>query len=255
MKIISISNIKGGVAKTTTAATLAAGLRKRKKNVLMIDSDPQMNLTMCFIDEPEDDELSLYDLYKGTSGIAEIGVELEDGLDLIPGSFELCSADLEFFKKPGSLKILQKAVKPLEKYYDYVIIDTPPNLGFLSLNAFMCSDYIVTPMSADSFSLRAVRLLKRTLDEVAEDAEKEIPVVGILLTRYSDRTNVSKLLEESIQTAAKLLDTKVFKSRIRQATVVKESQVVKRDLFSYAPKAPVTKDYNDFINELLRRIK
>ena len=74
MKIISISNIKGGVAKTTTAATLAAGLRKRKKNVLMIDSDPQMNLTMCFIDEPEDDELSLYDLYKGTSGIAEIGV-------------------------------------------------------------------------------------------------------------------------------------------------------------------------------------
>ena len=182
-------------------------------------------------------------------------MELEDWLDLIPGSFELCSADLEFFKKPGSLKILQKAVKPLEKYYDYVIIDTPPNLGFLSLNAFMCSDYIVTPMSADSFSLRAVRLLKRTLDEVAEDAEKEIPVVGILLTRYSDRTNVSKLLEDSIQTAAKLLDTKVFKSRIRQATVVKESQVVKRDLFSYAPKAPVTKDYNDFINELLRRIK
>lgn len=255
MKIISISNIKGGVAKTTTAATLAAGLRKRKKKVLMIDNDPQMNLTMCFMDEPDDEELSLYDLYKGTSGVAEIGIELEDGLDLLPGSFELCSADIEFFKKPGSLKTLLKAIKPLEKYYDYVIIDNPPNLGFLSLNAFMCSDYIITPMSADSFSLRAVRLLKRTLDEVAEDAEKEIPVIGILLTMYSDRTNVAKLLEESVQKAAKMLDTKVFKSRIRQATVVKESQVVKKDLFKYAPKAAVTKDYNDFINELLRRIK
>lgn len=254
MKVISVSNIKGGVAKTTTAATLAAGLNKRGYKVLMIDSDPQMNLTMCFTQEPEEGTPSLYTLYDKGVSIEEIKVQIKEGLDLVVGDFELCSADMEFFKKAGSLKLLSKAVKALNTNYDYIILDTPPNLGFLSLNAFMISDCIITPMAADSFSLRAVRLLKRTLEEVAEEAEKEIPVSGILLTRYTDRTNVAKLLEDNITKAAELLKTTTFNSRIRQATVVQESQIVKMDLFEYAPKAPVTKDYDEFINELLERI-
>lgn len=254
MKVITISNIKGGVAKTTTAATLSAGLAKRGRKVLMIDSDPQMNLTTCFIEEPEDDVMSLYDLYDKGKDIGRLKLKITDGLDLIPGDFELCSADMEFFKKAGSLKILSKVLKKIAGNYDFAIIDTPPNLGFLSLNAFMASDYIVTPMSADSFSLKALRLLKQTLDEVSEDIEKDIPVAGLLLTRYTDRTNVSKLLEESIQTAAELLNTKVFESRIRQATVVQESQIAKTDLFDYAGRSPVTKDYDRFIDELLERI-
>lgn len=254
MKVITISNIKGGVAKTTTAATLSAGLSKRGKKVLMIDSDPQMNLTSCFCEEPEDGTPSLYSLYDKGDGIDKIKVSINEGLDLVPGDFELCSADMEFFKKAGSLKLLSKAVKKIRDDYDFVIIDTPPNLGFLSLNAFMVSDHIVTPMAADSFSLKALRLLKQTLDEVSEDVERDIPVAGLLLTRYTDRTNVSKLLEDSIQTAAELLDTKVFESRIRQATVVQESQIAKTDLFDYAGRSPVTKDYDDFIDELLSRI-
>ena len=119
----------------------------------------------------------------------------------------------------------------------------------------MTSDYIVTPMAADSFSLKAIRLLKKTIDDVAEDVGKDIPVAGILLTRYTDRTNVAKILEENVNAAAKLLNTSVFESRVRQATVVQESQLVKMDLFEYAPKAPVTKDYEAFINELLKRIE
>lgn len=254
MKVISISNIKGGVSKTSTAATLAAGLNKRGYRVLLIDSDPQMNLTMCFTQEPEEGTPSLYSIYDNEAAIDDIKVTIKDGLDLVLGDFELCSADMEFFKKAGSLKLLSKAIKAMNTNYDYVILDTPPNLGFLSLNAFMVSDYIVTPMVADSFSLKAIRLLKKTLDEVAEDTERKIPVAGILLTRYTDRTNVARLLEDSVVKAAKLLDTTVFKSRIRQATVVQESQIVKMDLFEYAPKAPVTKDYDDFIDELLERI-
>lgn len=255
MKVLSVSNIKGGVAKTTTAATLAAGLNKRGKKVLMIDSDPQMNLTMCYTEEPADGTPSLYTLYDSGAAIDDIKVSVKDGLDLVLGDFELCSADMEFFKKPGSLKLLSKAVKSLKPdSYDYVILDTPPNLGFLSLNSFMISDFIITPMAADSFSLKAIRLLKKTLDEVAEEAEKDIPVAGILLTRYTDRTNVAKLLEDSVNTAAKLLNTTIFESRIRQATVVQESQIVKMDLFEYAPKAPVTLDYDAFVEELLKRI-
>lgn len=255
MKILSISNIKGGVAKTTTAATIAAGLHKQGKRVLMIDSDPQTNLSMCFVDEPQDGDPSLYSIYSGEATIDSIKIEIKPGLDLVVGDFSLCSADMEFLGKVGSLKLLGRAIRESKGDYDYVIIDTPPNLGFLSLNAFMTSDYIVTPMAADSFSLKAIRLLKKTIDEVAEDVGKDIPVAGILLTRYTDRTNVAKILEENVNAAAKLLNTTVFESRIRQATVVQESQLVKMDLFEYAPKAPVTKDYESFINELLKRIE
>lgn len=255
MKILSISNIKGGVAKTTTAATLAAGLHRRGKRVLMIDSDPQTNLSMCFTDEPQEGDPSLYGIYSSGAKIDDIKIEIKPGLDLIAGDFSLCSADMEFLGKVGSLKLLGKAIKESKGNYDYIIIDTPPNLGFLSLNAFMTSNYIVTPMAADSFSLKAIRLLKKTIDEVSEDVGKNIPVAGILLTRYTDRTNVAKVLEENVNAAAKLLNTTVFDSRVRQATVVQESQLVKMDLFEYAPKAPVTHDYEAFINELLERIE
>ena len=255
MVTLSISNIKGGVAKTTTAATIAAGLHKKGKRVLMIDSDPQTNLSMCFTEEPQDGDPSLYSIYSAGAKIDDIKIEVKPGLDLVVGDFSLCSADMEFLGKVGSLKLLGKAIKESKGNYDYVIIDTPPNLGFLSLNSFMTSDYIVTPMAADSFSLKAIRLLKKTIDDVAEDVGKDIPVAGILLTRYTDRTNVAKILEENVNAAAKLLNTSVFESRVRQATVVQESQLVKMDLFEYAPKAPVTKDYVAFINELLKRIE
>ena len=110
-------------------------------------------------------------------------------------------------------------------------------------------------MAADSFSLKGVRLLKQTLDEVTEETEKAVSVTGLLLTKYTNRTNVSKLLEKSINSAAELLGTKVFSSRIRQATVLQESQVAKVDLLEYAPKAPVTLDYQAFIDEFLERIE
>lgn len=254
MKVISISNVKGGVGKTTTAAVLAAGLASRDYKVLMIDSDPQTNLTMCFISEPPDETPSLYHVYAGGKGLDDVKTTIKENLDLVIGDFELCNADMQFLKA-GRLKMLQKAYKNLKSDYDFVIIDTPPNLGILSLNAFLVSDYIIVPMAADSFSLKGIRLLKQTLDEVKEETDKRIIIAGLLLTKYSDRTNVSKLLENSIQSAADLLETKVFNSRIRQATVLQESQIAKIDLLEYAPKAPITADYQAFIGEFLERIE
>ena len=109
-------------------------------------------------------------------------------------------------------------------------------------------------MTADAFSLKGIRLLKKTIDEVAEETTKEINVIGVLLTKYNERTNVSKVLERSIETAAELLNTKLFETRIRMATAIQESQIAKMDIFNYLPKATVTEDYDRFINELLERI-
>ena len=253
MKIISISNIKGGVGKTTTVSVLAVGLAKKGYRVLMVDSDPQTNLTMCFMKEQTDERPSLYHIYSDKKSIDEIKMEIKDNLDLVIGDFELCNADMQF-TKAGRLKMLKKAIQDIDGKYDFVIIDTPPNLGVLSLNAFLASDYVIVPMSADSFLLKGVRLLKETLDDVEDETEKELPVAGILLTRYNSRTNVSKLLEKSLNAAATLLDTELFKSRIRQAVVLQESQIAREDLFTYAANARVTEDYNGFIDEFLERV-
>ena len=253
MKIVSISNIKGGVGKTTTAAVLAAGLAEKGYRVLLIDSDPQTNLTMCFLQEQTDELSSLYDIYGDSESIDDVKVPVRDNMDLVIGDFELCNADMQF-TKAGRLKMLKKAIKSIGTEYDFIVIDTPPNLGILSLNAFIASNYVLVPMTVDSFSLKGVRLLKETLGDVKDETEKELPVAGILLTRYNSRTNVSKLLEKSLNSAATLLDTELFKSRIRQAVVVQESQIAKEDLFSYSPNAKVAEDYKGFIDEFLERV-
>ncbi len=253
MKIVSISNIKGGVGKTTTAAVLAVGLAEKGYRVLLIDSDPQTNLTMCFLQEQTDELSSLYDIYGDGESIDDVKVPVRDNMDLVIGDFELCNADIQF-TKAGRLKMLKKAIKSIGTEYDFIVIDTPPNLGILSLNAFIASNYVLVPMTVDSFSLKGVRLLKETLGDVKDETEKELPVAGILLTRYNSRTNVSKLLEKSLNSAATLLDTELFKSRIRQAVVVQESQIAKEDLFSYSPNAKVAEDYKGFIDEFLERV-
>ena len=253
MQIISVANIKGGVGKSSVCSVMAAGLAEKGYKVLLIDSDPQCNLTMCFLQEQPDETLSLYHVYNNEKSIDEVKIAVKEGVDLVPGDFSLCNADMQFMKA-GRLKILQKAIRSLDSEYDFIVVDTPPNMGLLSLNAFLASDYIIVPMAADSFSLKGIRLLKETVDDVTEETGKELPVAGILLTRYNGRTNVSKLLENSINSAAELLDTTVFSNRIRQAVVVQECQLAKTDLFSYAPNAPVTEDYRGVIDELLKKI-
>lgn len=252
MKVISVANIKGGVGKTSVCAILS-GLAEKGYRILLIDSDPQTNLTMCFLQEQQDEMPSLYHVYNAGRSIDDVKISVKDGIDLVPGDFSLCNADMQFLMA-GRLKMLQRAIRSIDSEYDFVIIDTPPNLGILSLNAFIASNYVIVPMNADSFSLKGIRLLKQTLDDVAEEIEKELPVAGILLTRYTSRTNVSRLLESSINSAAELLNTKVFKNRIRQAVVMQESQIAKQDIFTYAPNAPVADDYRGFVDELLQRI-
>lgn len=193
-------------------------------------------------------------MYADGKPLDEVRTGIKESLDLIIGDFELYNADMQFLKA-GRLKMLKKAIQNMEGSYDFVVIDTLPNLGILSLNAFLVSDYIIVPIAADSFSLKGVRLLKQTLDEVEEETENGISILGLLLTKYTNRMNVSWLLEKSLHSVAQLLDTKVFQNRIRQVVVLPESQIAKMDLLEYASKAPVKEDYQAFIDEFLERIE
>lgn len=253
MKVISIANIKGGVGKSTVSATLAAGLCLKGYKVLMIDSDPQSNLTMSFLAEQADEIPSLYHVYSDGRAIDEVRISVREGLDLAVGDLGLSNADM-LYVKVGRIKMLQKALRNLKGDYDFVIIDCPPNLGVLSLNAFIASTHIIVPMHVDSFSLKGARILKQVLDDVSDELESQIPVAGVLISKYNSRTKVSKLLEKSVNDAAELLGTTVFQSRIRQAVAVNECQIARSSLFEYAPKATVTEDYRRFIDEFLERI-
>lgn len=254
-KVISVSNIKGGVGKSSICQILGAGLHNKGYSVIMIDCDSQANLSSAFIGEPNDDVLTLYDLYNKGYSIDDIKIELKEGLDLVAGDFELCAADMEFFKRAGSLKILSKAITKIEKKPSFIILDTPPSLGFLTLNAYFASDFVLAPIYCDSFSLKAIRLLKQALNDVEEDGHK-LPVLGLIINKYNQRTNISKALETNINTAAELLNTTPFNSKIRNATSIMESQLLKKDIFSHAGKnASILKDCNDFIEEFLERVK
>lgn len=254
MKVITIANVKGGVGKSSLSGTISAGLNLKNYKVLMIDSDAQTNLTQSFLAEHPEDAPGLYHVYSMGKSIDEVKIPIQKGLDLLPGSFELSNADMEFLKA-GRLKMLQKALKNMESEYDFVIIDSCPHLGLLSLNAFLASDYILVPMLIDSFSLKGAKILKQVLDDVKDEIEKDIPVIGVVINRFDYRTNISKLLEKSVNDAAILLSSTVFKSRIRQAVVVNECQVAKESLFEYAPKAKVADDYRSLIDEILLKIK
>lgn len=266
-KVVICSNIKGGVAKTTTAATLGAGLVQKGYKVLFVDADPQSNLTMCFMPEPDEGSNTLYKVFAGEvvekNGkevtrevpIAEVKVTIKPGMDIVPGDFSLCSADLEFLGEINSMSMLKDALEEEKEQYDFIIIDTPPNVGILTMNAFIAGDIIITPMAADSFSLRAIQLLRKTIDKVMLKANPHLSVAGVLLTKHNERLNSAKSLSATIDMAADLLDTTVYNTTIRQAAVVLESQLYRKDLYDFAPKAPVTQDYGKFVEEFLERLK
>ncbi|MCM1219773.1 MAG: ParA family protein [Lachnospiraceae bacterium] len=250
MKVIAITNVKGGVCKSTLSNSLAFGLCLKGYRVLLIDSDPQTNLTLSILEEQPDDTPSLYHIYSEGKSIDEVKIPIREGLDLIIGDFNLSNSDM-MYQKAGRLNMLKRALKNMKSEYDFVIVDCCPHMGVLTLNALMASTHILVPMLVDSFSLKGARILKEILDDVESELEKVIPVVGIVITRYDKRTITSRLLEKSVNDAASLLGSKVLRNRIRQAVVVNQCQIVKESIFEYAPKEKVTDDYRALIDEIL----
>ena len=253
-------NNKGGEGKTTTALTLLAGLTDRGYKVLAIDLDAQGNFSYTLKAHSSKTILGVI-----TSELtAKESIQQVDKGYLIQSSPALALIDsildqLEIIT--GRTMLLKNALKPLKSDFDYCIIDTPPALNTLTLNALIASDFVLVPAQADIYSLQG---LKKISDQVkrVNTPKDDIPalnanlkIAGILLTRYSDRNLLSQDLTTIFNQKASEYNTKIFKSTIREAVAIREAHAQQQDLFSYAPKANVTQDYNNFINELLEEIK
>ena len=243
-KTISFNIQKGGVAKTTSAVITAEILQQRGYDVLLVDFDPQRNLTHGLaVDKPK---RPVADVLTGKTNIKDAILRTEAGLGLLP-------ADRSMFALQAALEsnALAKVLAPVSGYFDYVIIDTAPALSSLSVNALVASDLVVIPAVLGDFCDLAIRDVLNTIDTVRQQ-NKKLAVAGILITMSKKRYVLDRLVAEQYQRLADSKHIRLFTSKIRQCQKVKEAQMLKISLLEYAPRCNAALDYRNFVKELLK---
>ena len=251
-KIITFANQKGGVGKTTTSHIVSIGIAKKGYKVLACDLDPQANLTSVLGIDPDSDIVSIYDLFEGDCDITDAIVKTEAGVDLLVGSLMLSGADRKYSATGDEYK-LKEALETVKDNYDYIIIDTPPALGVMSLNGLATTDYLTVVMTPDYFSGKGLKQFQQTVETTKKYLNNpNLKINGLLLTRC-DRTNLSSIINDDMEKTAKELDSKIYKSRIRQGVAIRESQYLESSLYDMKDTS-VLEDYNNFIEELLKEV-
>ena len=251
MKTLSAINHKGGTAKTTTNLALGAYLTGKGKKVLYVDLDPQQNLCKTL-----GADLSLptsLEVLVGDVTISE-AIQKVGKYAVVPSSKRAGKVD-QLIDDVGRDYRLKNALDEVSSSYDYAIIDTPPALGTLVINCLTACDGIVIPAQADIYSVDGLEDLASTIASVRKYTNPDLKVLGILLTRYSPRTNISQVIYEMASQRAEEFGTKVFKSTIREAVAIREAQAVGQDIFSYAGKSKVASDYEEFAKEAMKAMK
>ena len=256
--IISIANNKGGVGKSTTAQVLSVGLAQKGKKVLIVDADPHGNTTATFKAETQPN--NLYTLIKGLSSINDSiynYCQYNTGkLDIIASSKKLNNADKEFTTDEYILNmqyLFKDELDKIKTYYDYIIIDTPPNIGLLTTNSLVASDRVIIPMLADIYSIQGLTTTTQLINGIKQRTlNKDIKIMGLLITHYKAQTIVNQGLRDAINNLAKELDTKIFKSVIRDSIIFSDTQLNKDVCILSHPQHNASIDYYYFIDEVLK---
>ena len=258
--VIALANQKGGVGKTTTSTALAAGLTNRGFEVLAIDCDPQGNFSSTAAVEENENAKTLYDLFKmDTELLQEEPIIVEEAIqhftqfDIIPADIMLAGVDQELSSQIGKEKRLKEILYPIADQYDYIIIDTPPSFGTLTINAMTAADQIIIPTHAGIYATKGMVQLDTTINSVRKYCNNNLIVAGILITRYNPRTNISKDMKELIEMIGKELRIPIFETYIRSSVSVEEAQAQKKDVFSHDSDSTVSRDYDTFIDEYLSK--
>ena len=251
MKIIAVSNQKGGVGKTTTATNVAYGLQLRGKKVLLVDSDPQGNSTDTWRAKNTDSYPTLSDLLFSNEPVEECIQHTEIG-DILAGDPILEDAEKHLKGVAGYFR-LKNRLAPLEGKYDYVIIDTPPNLGLLLQNALIAADGVIVPVTCGRYSLQGMSRFIETVNEVKAQPNPDLKIYGLLLVRYIANTLLAKDVVEGLPALTIELGTDVFDTKIRNTIEVEKAQAARVPLEQYSPESTAAIDYMDFIDELEKR--
>ncbi len=255
MQTIAIAIQKGGSGKTTTTINLAAAFQRFGKRVLVIDADPQANLTNALgvLHEPEP---NIYHLLRGAGNGSEVDVQkaiisTASGLDLLPASLELAAAEMELVSVYGREHLMAHIVGLLRGGYDYVLIDCPPSIGILTVNALVASDWVLMPMQPEFLPMKGLRSFLRSMNVIKQRLNRRLDLLGIVLSRYDDRRVMNREILKQLEDE---FDGKIFDTKIRSNIAVAKAQERGLDIFSFDEKTHAAYDYLSLANECVLRL-
>lgn len=249
MKAITIINQKGGVGKSTTALAIGAGLQLKGFSVLFVDLDAQGNLSYAM--GADSQGLNVMHVLQSPAAIKEEIQSTAQG-DIIASSPALTGADTSLHEV-GKEYRLQAALENLGNAYDFCIIDTPPSLGVLTVNALTACQWALLPAQADIFSLQGISQLYNTVQTVKKYCNPSLSILGIVLTRYSSRAIITREVTALMEQTAEQLQTELLQTKIRECTAIKEAQAMRQSIFTYAPKSNAAIDYSELVTEILTK--
>lgn len=252
-KIMAIANQKGGVGKTTTAINIAAGLGKKGKKTLIIDTDPQGNTTSGFGINKQDLNLTSYDILLGEERISDIIIKTQfKNVDIVPASINLAAAEIELSEQKDRLSKLRNSIAPIKDNYDFIIIDCPPSLGLITLNALGSADSIIMPMQCEYYALEGLSQLMDTVRRVKKTSNPNIEVEGVLLTMYDGRLNLTLQVADNVK---KYFKDKVFKTVIPRNVRLSEAPSFGQPVIYYDSASKGAKSYMELVKEIIKNNK
>ncbi|MCX6560154.1 MAG: ParA family protein [Candidatus Aminicenantes bacterium] len=252
--IITVTNQKGGVGKTTTAVNCAAALALAGKRVLLVDTDPQGHSTISCVREPEALAQSLYDVLSQNKVSIEnvIAKSTVPGLDVAISRISMAKLETALIGEIDGHYRLRDALAPIRPQYDYMLIDTPPTLGLITLNALVAASHLLIPIQSSYLCLEGTDDLLETIEKVRRIANPQLEILGVLITLHDTRTNLARDVVERIQA---VFGEKVFKSHISKSVKIEECPAYKESIFTYAASSVGALQYRQVAEEIIERTK
>ena len=247
MQTVAVINQKGGVGKSTTALAVGAGLILRGFKTLFIDLDAQGNLTYTL--EATIQDKNVLEVLQAPKTIKE-RIQCTKHGDIVASSPSLAGADT-LITQTGKEYRLREALEVIAGEYDYCIIDTPPALGILTINALTACTGLIIPSQADTYSLQGISQLSSTIEAVRRYCNSALSIMGVVLTRFNGRSIIRREVAEMLERTAEQLHTKLYKARIRECTAIVEAQAMRQSIYEYALKSNAAADYEALVNEIL----
>lgn len=247
-KVISLLNHKGGVGKTTSTINIGAALVKLGKRVLVLDLDPQANLTLS-LGVPRQ-KITIYEALRGEGELAPYSIR--ENFDVIPSTLDLSGAETELINEAGREFILRELFEPLQTEYDYILIDCPPSLGLLTLNALTSSNHVIIPLQTEFLALQGLTKIKQVVDKVRFRLNKKLDIIGVVATMYDNRKVLNR---DVVDTIRKYFGDRVFDTMIRDNVALAEAPAARQDIFEYNQRSSGAKDYLALSKEIIERVE